>query len=145
MGTDIHVQLEVRRPGHAIDNQWEVAAFFAHPFEERDYEVFCALGEMGRCRHEPVCEPPPWANRGLPEDSEAKRYNYRDDDGDAWIGEHSFSWVTASELRQAIARFKAAKGEAEPSRWIPWPQIAGFMESLEAVGYETRLVFGFDN
>lgn len=128
MGTDIHLQVQGRRPD---DGVWEFVKrkpFLLYGDEGldwgddptgRNYDVFAFLADVrngfgfaGVYRHEPV--KPQFPHRGLPadyypsegqdenesyEDYEARRAAFTA--GDVWVGDHSFTWATLKELRDA--------------------------------------------
>jgi len=127
MGTDIHLQVQGRRP----DGVWEFVK--RKPFllygddgfdwdddpTSRHYDVFAFLADVrngfgfaGTYRHEPI--KPQFPDRGLPDgyvppdggdddepykDYEARRNAFTA--GDVWVGDHSFTWATLKELREA--------------------------------------------
>lgn len=106
MGTDIHLQVQGRRP----DGIWEFvrrSPFINDDPTGRDYNLFAFLADVrngrgfaGVYRHEPIT--PQFADRGFPGD-----YTHVEDDdgsfvsGDRWVGDHSFTWATLAELRDA--------------------------------------------
>lgn len=60
---------------------------------------------------------------------------------------HSHSWLTLQELRESMQVLQLAKKENGMSIGTQ-PQISAIiamMDSLESSGYETRVVFSFDN
>lgn len=61
---------------------------------------------------------------------------------------HSHSWLTADELESALHCYR----EAVPKYWptetdapAEWVAMLAAMRSFEASGYETRIIFWFDN
>lgn len=117
MGTDIHLQVQGRRDGiWEFVNRKPFPSWGSRHFSwgavptGRDYDLFAFLanvrngfGFAGCYRHEPIS--PPFADRGLPEDyvnPEEPTYTRETfTGGDFWIGDHSFTWATLAELRDA--------------------------------------------
>jgi hypothetical protein len=102
LGTDIHGVLESR---YRDDSPW----YFDGEIESgRNYRVFAALagvrngaGFAGVKTHEPIT--PIAEPRGWPEDFDEKRTalrlnDYRDDEEELWLGDHSFSWLSLDEI-----------------------------------------------
>lgn len=121
MGTDIHLQVQGRRP----DGTWEFVKRkpfprYDEPGYDRDtdptgrhYDLFALLADVrngsgfaGVYRHEPVDAL--FADRGLPEEyaDPAQAYDENINEafrkvftgGDPWLGDHSFTWATLTEL-----------------------------------------------
>lgn len=61
---------------------------------------------------------------------------------------HSVSWLTASELSQAVDRYREVIGKYWPndtSAPTEWVMILAAMQAAEANGAQARVVFWFDN
>lgn len=158
MGCDIHAYVEYRER-----DRW--SGFGGRLNPGRNYEAFGILAAV-RGDGPAIVEP-----RGVPSDMswEATDDFYMhvvENDKDAWEGAvkrstaeewiqhgasrwhtdgrrithpdwHTPSWLTLPEYDAALARFSAREPE--------YRAVAAAMRELEACGYETRLVFWFDN
>jgi len=145
MGTDIHGVWQKK-----IETGWEdVASTYE---QDRHYLLFAWLGDVrngfgfaGVPTHTPVV--PLSAGRGLPEDFEMtdddrhpisslevmdpsrRKYQEAGDPLEIWMGDHSFSWLSADEILAAplpsttctgivdLETFKAWDGKMAPSEW----------------------------
>lgn len=147
MGCDIHPEVQVRRGG-----KWEIVPLSESPgkadrhggfwplLKNRNYPLFSALAGV-RGGLEPIADP-----RGIPPDNHVLpgARGYQNDQDDPRYGDHSFSWLSLTEL---LAYDWAAVpvdeiGEAFPGDVLPW------IKSLVPTGGTTddvRLVFGFDS
>lgn len=168
MGCDIHAFVEYRVRNGQSDCWRSWGGQFHLP---RYYEMFGALVADVRCEQPAGLVPP----RGFPsdpawesesankcfviEDSEhPDGYQVHRSEAERWVAQgssewtdgshewvthpdwHSHSWLTAEELA------KAYKSLSEPIESSPeYLAILDAMECFERQGYETRLVFWFDN
>ena len=126
MGCDIHAVVQYSDRAHSY---WlELGQFNLN----RQYDLFSALAGV-RGSLEPL-----YPQRGLPE-------GYTDYDGS--LGDHSFSWLTHNELSSVFRYYNMWNGAQEISNPIGHRFIAMHkaMEYLDSVGYDVRLVFGFDS
>lgn len=144
MGCDIHAALEGRPSGETT--WWPLAI---DVYIMRNYPLFGALAGVRSTTIEPVAAP-----RGLPQDTteQAQRF-YGESTADA----HSVSWVSYSELMQAVERardawrrYYEAKQRTMTSEVDQWMNtsiqaILDYLAIYEANGFETRMVFFFDN
>ena len=120
MGADIHVYCEYRHP----DSNWD--DLFNDLYLRRKYAMFAALADVRNNGTIEVKIPP----RGLPTDLAWKARDAAQ--GPDW---HSHSYMTLAEWRSIV----------EPTND---PVIIGMnkgMEVVEAAGFQTRIVFWFDN
>ena len=155
MGCDIHLAVEVRRDGKweralptggardpsfvelAVEkgDGWYAKRSAVEFYHNRNYYVFAVLADVRNYEDfRPISQP-----RGLPEDvSDAVRHlaNDTDDDGDIWLGDHSFSWLTLTELQAYPWDTESAGDFVE--RFIPELAKIGAPEDV-------RIVFGFDS
>jgi hypothetical protein len=148
MGCDIHVVVQ-RRDGDrwsVVDPPAELTRTYetwSFPvFEDRNYGLFGVLAGVRDPNVAPIAEP-----RGLPDDAGVMF------DGDGypeingkWLGQHSFSWVSATELVgydwSKPSRYSPGEtlfDDTGVGRWLPW------LLSLADDPAEVRVVFGFDN
>jgi hypothetical protein len=136
MGCDIHVIAE-RRYG----DDWERISF--SPFDWRSYNMFAFLaGVRNYSAITPISEP-----RGLPADF--------DRDGDPYVGDHSFSWLSVEELEafDYDQTIKLRRPAVEPGKvqvtMTTYRRLLGesFFRDLAAVKTlgAVRIVFGFDS
>jgi hypothetical protein len=144
MGCDIHAVVQRR-----TSDRWETVTpppemldeFGDLPFEDRDYALFAVFaGVRNRDNITPIAEP-----RGLPDDIEAqgeqtwplgvRESRYRVDG--KYMGDHSFSWLTAAEL--AAYDWGSVHRYVDVSDWLPW--LLGLADDPSDV----RIVFGFDS
>ncbi len=165
MGCDIHAFIEYRESN---SRWWPFGSEFRL---SRDYGVFASLaGVRGRGGD----DSPVAAGRGVPDDlahvsESANRLYVSEDEGEGnatlanaqrWIASgcskpiirdgkmnfvthpdwHSHSWCTSAELKAAIESLGVERGTSPQY----YAAIAA-MEAFEKLGYETRLVFWFDN
>lgn len=126
MGTDIHLQVQGRRTDGSWEFvkrkpflQYQDEGFnWDQDPSGRHYDLFALLGGVrngsgfaGSYRHEPV--QPQFERRGLPDDyrepsdpeeDDGSGYEARESlreeftGGDFWLGDHSFTWATLTEL-----------------------------------------------
>jgi hypothetical protein len=144
MGCDIHAIVQRR-----IGDRWETVTpppemldpYGDLPFEFRNYELFAVLaGVRNYDNVTPIAEP-----RGLPDDAGVEQGTFGWPSGATssrveldgkWLGEHSFSWLTAAELS---AYDWSGVQYVDPDDWLPW------LLSLAEDPGDVRLVFGFDS
>jgi hypothetical protein len=183
MGTDIHLMLEVRRGGKwetvndaLIPNHW-YREDGQHEWEKdkmipvseggpRNYDAFAILGDVRNGTGFAGIKAgdgftPLSSRRGIPEDTEKIVVYASDSEEDedceitAYLGEHSFSWLTLRELvaddaywNQStlsyghVATYKEAAGYYY-SQFIP--ALVEYAEERELSLDDVRLVFGFDS
>ncbi|CAN5950724.1 unnamed protein product [Sphagnum jensenii] len=133
---------------------WETIPEF-DCWDDRNYAVFGFLvGVHNYSDVPPLSEP-----RGLPDNIQAE-------DDDVWLGEHSFSWLLASELTnfdydqpvedrrikvQIGPNLWTGRGTAEPGggKMTTWREFLGsrFMAFVDRLrgDNEYRIVFGFNS
>jgi len=125
MGTDIHPMFQRRTPAgwEQVETKYEGG---------RNYGLFAWLADVrngygfaGIPTFEPITPIAP--QRGVPDDLGVK-VGFNEEAGEVWLGEHSFSWLTAREILDAappnftkqgvIAReeFDAWDGK-QPAEW----------------------------
>jgi len=131
MGADIHIAVEVR-----IDGKWtwigkqlpdciEKDKFLPVP-RKRNYYLFSILADV-RNYHgfQPISKP-----RGLPIDMDPDLLRASVEDDNVWLGDHSFSYITAKELSDydwdqivtltgvvSVEEYKVFKEKGEPDGW----------------------------
>lgn len=144
MGCDIHVALEGRPSGEKT--WWPLAT---DVYIMRNYPLFGALAGVRNTTIEPVSAP-----RGLPQDITEQTQSFYED---CAAGAHSASWVSYSELAQAFERARDAwrhyyeakrrTATSEVDQWIDTSvqAILDYLATYAAIGFETRMVFFFDN
>lgn len=157
MGCDIHCYIEYRHP---TDDRWRDFGGRIKP--GRNYKIFSRMAGVRGQLSDAVVAP-----RGFPNNAayascddywlyisesinentctkeQAKRYisygcKYRDDKR-RWVSHpdwHTHSWLTSKEFEQAI------KSDFDAPEYTA---ILAAMRSFESGGYESRLVFWFDN
>src|SRR5687768_8031889 len=98
MGTDVHAVWQAKKDGRWVDieSRWD---------QRRHYFLFAWLADVrngfgfaGIPTHDPI--KPVAARRGVPADFNVEAYesgNGPDDYDAPWLGDHSFSWLTADE------------------------------------------------
>lgn len=152
MGADIHAVLQVRRDGrwHTIpeaDLPEECRAYWRHApsewepaWEVRNYTMFGILAGVRDHDVTPIAEP-----RGIPVNAGASEVGDLTPHIDGhWLGEHSYSWVTATELVGYPLSTIHPKWQeplsalASFNEWVPWLCTLGDSDDV-------RLVFGFDS
>lgn len=169
MGCDIHCYIEYRRkPPHEGIEQW--SGFGGRINPGRDYAMFGKLaGVRNYSETQPIAEP-----RGYPDDAgydanddywlyisdydddghctkdRAEEYikygsRYRKDliGNNTWVSSpdwHSVSWLTPNEWEQAVT-----EAPAEHTDRVEYKTILDTMRSFERQGYDSRIVFWFDN
>jgi len=132
MGCDIHPKAEV-----FIGGKWmRCEDDYACVPRDRNYATF---GILAGVRDEDV--PAIAAPRGLPADTAWE--HGEDRPGGMWFGDHSHSWVTLREMRDA---WDALSLEQRSGAWL----LKKLIEHLEEYAYTVpaehiRLVFGFDS
>ena len=110
MGCDIHIQIERRVNGEWQTVEWVdpfKREYYAdkikggeldmpEDFDNRNYDLFGVLADVRNgtwgAPNQPIAQP-----RGLPDDM-VNRAKHDAEDG-YWLGDHSFSWLTLSELQ----------------------------------------------
>lgn len=124
MGTDVHAVVQAKRDGkwEAVESKWE---------QDRHYLLFSWLanvrngfGFAGVPTYDPI--EPIAPRRGIPADFDKDAYEAGDEDA-PWLGDHSFSWLTADEILAAkrpggvqrtgvvtVEQFKAWDGKSRP-------------------------------
>lgn len=127
MGCDIHAVWQAKKDGKwaEIESTWE---------QDRHYFLFSWLADVrngygfaGVRTYDPI--EPIAPQRGIPPDFDRDSYEAGDEDA-PWLGDHSFSWLTADEILAAkrpgtinrtgvvpIAFFKAWDGKTPPTEW----------------------------
>lgn len=140
MGCDLHAVV-VSRPERGYG---QVLMTFNEP---RDYRMFAAMADVRNYMGiTPVSKP-----RGLPhwwttvgEHKPNDEPTFYLNGADIGLGDHSFSWLTTAEFEDAIQRAQSAPsvgGDVDPA----YTATLAFMQSLDATGWRSTLVFGFDN
>lgn len=166
MGCDIHAFIEYKKPDY---NNW--SGFGGRINPGRTYGVFAHLaGVRNYNNYSPIA-----ADRGVPDDisysafdsysryicDESNTEGYvRAEQAAKWVEQgysrylrenksfisgpdwHSGSWCTADELHTAIERTWEDGYNGYESEWLV---VYDAMKSFEKRGYESRLVFWFDN
>ncbi len=131
MGCDLHAVVYAKTYGDSSEP--EPVMTFSEP---RWYGLFGAMAGV-RSDVPPVAEP-----RGLPAyarlegDGDSIYLN-----GDVWIGDHSYSWLTVDEFAEALKR---CTGDPV-NRDVQYEAALAFMRVLQGAGQEPTIVFGFDN
>ena len=141
MGTDIHTLYQKQKE----NGKWEEVELPEEYDFNRSYVWFAILanvrngfGFAGVERHTPlvpIAEP-----RGIPPDMADV---YDDYDGDAWIGDHSFSWLMLSEI---LEYFKTERkithvGIIGRAAYLEWDGVTGPYSYSGGVGGPNVLVF----
>lgn len=145
MGCDIHIIVQVLK-----DGVWSTLDY--DPEFYRSYNLFGFLANVRNMSQSPVISEP----RGMPEDVEVEE---NDDwcmgylkDGETWMGEHSYSWLLASELvnYDYSQTFTDMRDHRKPVVTLKeflggyineFHRLAGLADNPEHV----RMVFGFDS
>lgn len=138
MATDIWIHIEYKsKTGNWVE--------LCEPYEDRIYGLFGALAGA-RTDIEPIYPP-----RGLPQDISFDTLDKYEEGKEDY---HTESWLTFSELKQCMdyAKIEINKRRVE-SGYEELPQsflygynaIYNYMKAFEDVGFETRIVFWFDN
>jgi hypothetical protein len=160
MGCDIHIRIErktdegwktVEPPPYADDSFWTERRYRGW-FYDRNYALFGVLADVRG--DGPAIAPP----RGLPPDME--RRNSVDDDPypeteesrsrrDLYLGDHSFTWYTASELLgwpHWTNDPRLIDDEARwTERWTEWMERDLRPLAEEHGGDNVRVIMGFDS
>ena len=120
---------------------------YPEALDERNYLLFGVLAGV-RCFEVTPIAP----RRGLP-DGMTSEWDQPDDDDAAWLGEHSYSWVTLRELEAYPwdgLRWHVQEGAVQEWRhW--WEGVQQFIDEalpwLRTLGEpdDVRLAFGFDS
>ncbi len=127
MGCDIHAVFQAKRDGkwESVESTWE---------QDRHYFLFSWLADVrngygfaGVPTYDPI--KPIAERRGVPADFDKDAYEAGDEDA-PWLGDHSFSWLTADEILAAErpgtikrtgvvprAFYDAWDGKTGPSEW----------------------------
>jgi hypothetical protein len=148
MGCDIHMIVQRKTA-----TGWETIPEF-DCFDDRNYGVFGFLAGVRNYSDVPPLSEP----RGLPDDIQ------EGDDG--WLGDHSFSWLVASELTNfdydqpvkdrritvqtgpnswtGCATAEPGGGEMTTWREFLGPRFMAFVDRLRGES-EYRIVFGFNS
>ena len=152
MGCDIHAVVQVRVNGDwttvpAADIPVEVRHYWLHDrtswepmWEVRSYVQFGILAGVRDRDVTPIVAP-----RGLPSDTTIDQTEHGSFAIDGrWLGDHTYSWVTATELVGYPLSKIHPKWEEPLSEltsfdvWVPWLCTLGNSDDV-------RLVFGFDS
>lgn len=137
MGCDIHMTLEIQGPKDPEDWWWDFANLSVH----RDYILFAALGNDGRANNPSEVILPA---KGLPEHMGMVTQWDECDGWETWkLDAHHESWATYEEARSVLDYLKRVN--RTPDRWVDFEAIVRMMETFEALGTRTRLVYWFDN
>lgn len=138
MGADIHGVLQSRFK--RVDGEWSGWIDEEEIYDTRHYLMFGYLaGVRNYSGVTPISEP-----RGLPEDFEMKEGEYEVDTHtlwglEVWMGDHSHSWLTLSEIRDHDYPDEDREYLSTFLKWIDYA-------ASECGGYENgRIVFGFDS
>lgn len=140
MGCDIHALVYAKRRKDA----WAPEPVMAFR-EPRWYPLFAAMAGVRNSFDVDHIEP-----RGLPDWTTRNDFPYcplcYTDVGEGErgiLGDHSFSWLTTAEYREALGAAKrhllAGENVAE------YDAVLAFMEAMESDGHEAFIVFGFDS
>lgn len=154
MGCDIHSAVEIRRDGQW---HWDASAKFNdildhptnEPFDWRNYGMFGFLADVRNYSH----VPPLSESRGLPYNLSPELTSQ--DGGVTWLGDHSFSWLSLSELldfdydRPFEDRRITTVGGGSMTTFREFLGQSFFneLEILKTYGSpeDIRIVFGFDS
>lgn len=129
MGCDIHAVFQKKTPEgwEDVDSVWP---------QDRHYALFGWLAGV-RGSVTPISEP-----RGFPEgfsfDLEAQDHNQE------WMGDHSYSWLSAKEILEAPSQVFVRGGE-EFHTEDAFGYFLDEVQRLQNLHGEVRLVFGFDS
>ena len=126
MGCDIHTLVQVKK-----DNKWEDLE--NDLYTDRNYKLFSILAGV-RGNEDPIAYP-----RGFPSDFELDKDDDENHNGH-YMGDHSFSYLTLTELLENKERLKEADCDFVETLEILQDRSIGFggMDNV-------RLVFGFDS
>lgn len=137
MGTDIHAVFQAKRNGKWVDIRSEYD-------ERRHYMLFAWLADVrngfgfaGVPTHDPVrpISKPRGLPRGMTEDHETTdevyasnwRSRFRDEDDQKnviWLGDHSWSWLTADEILAATVPAVLRTGIVEMELFKNWDGVS---------------------
>lgn len=135
MGCDIHIYLEALPIG---SDKWVCIDISDDCNVSRDYDLFTKMANV-RSRGEttPISEP-----RGLPEDisEEVKDYSY-----DRYHDQHSYSWLSAEEIREVCEWWMQHKGEPISFGLIDGEQLWDIPKKPHSPYIDVRIVFWFDS
>lgn len=128
MGCDIHAFVEATDAGGGFRQVADVDI-------DRDYRLFGIMADV-RTREgvTPLFEP-----RGLPE---GVSYGVADEHAE-WVADaHSESWLSCIEVMAVVGAYEP---DAYPRTLATMSGLAALMTHLDRAGFESRLVFWFDN
>lgn len=143
MGCDTHMYIEYRRKDNE-NKTWQNFGGRINP--GRNYLIFGIISEGVRC--ETTFNFPP---KGMPDDAAYASRN----DNQLYISEteggkptwvthpdwHSHSWLTTQEFEKAMEFYREKGNWTEPE----YEALLASMKRFEELGFESRVVFWFDN
>jgi hypothetical protein len=142
MGTDIHgpiIEIGRTYQGREKPDYWRM---FAHyNWQDRNYLFFNVLAGVRGDEYNVI---PP---RGIPDECYSVAKEDEPDRDGAWVGDHSFTWITPEEWERVVIAYRAAV----PHEGSGWPvevqDIDNVDHILKLVKGEkfVRLIFGFDS
>lgn len=143
MGCDIHFVFQINTP-----YGWVPVRCKSDPLDhlDRDYKTFAVMADV---RNEGYIYDILYPARGLPENLMIFHSSCSNEDGDyhTWMGDHSFSWLTLSELNNIKEHF-SQEIKVTPYPWTLLKiifELDIFRFSNNLSHDEVRIVFGFDN
>lgn len=129
MGCDIHLVVQVKEPGSI---HWFTQGKFK---ADRWYTMFAYMNRTVRNYDEVLG----YDEKGIPEDC---YYKPESEETARDLGDHSYSWLTSDEFREAAKR---AYKDEKVGNIVSYDAILRYMMYFESKGYQTRLIFGFDS
>lgn len=123
MGCDIHCYVERKEDGAwilvspSIPDRYEPGAMTVERiYRERNYDTFAILADVRNGSDFNIIAAP----RGMPEDMSAGLLAAIDEDR-AYLGDHSFSWLTLAEiLAFDWTQIAKKRGSVHASEWLRW-------------------------